>query len=60
MNADTTTGRLPSRVAWTVATVSVVIGIAVSEYLGAGLAGNVLATLVLMAVLALAYEVVAS
>lgn len=59
MNEDTATGSLPPRVAWSLGTISVVLGVTASEYLGTGPIGAVFATLVLMGGLALAYEAVA-
>lgn len=60
MSADTTTGSLPSWVAWLLGTVSVILGVTASEHLGTGRIGAVLATLVLMGSLAFAYEAIAS
>lgn len=60
MNTDTATGSLPSRVASVLGAMSLILGITASDYLGTGRVGAVLATLVLMGVLALGYEAVAS
>jgi hypothetical protein len=59
MNTDTTTGSLPSLVAWVLGATSVVLGVTASDSLGTGRVGAVLATFVLMGVLALSYEAVA-
>ncbi|MDS0295946.1 hypothetical protein [Halogeometricum luteum] len=56
MNDGTTAGSLPNGVAWTLGSVSVALGVTVSEWYGAGAVGSVVATLVLMSVLALGYE----
>lgn len=56
MAAETETKRLPSHIAWALGSTSVVIGVALSEYMGSGPIVAVVATAVLMLVLALAYE----
>jgi len=59
MNTDTATGSLPSRVASVLGATSVVLGVTASDYLGTGRVGAVVATFVLMGMLALGYEAVA-
>ena len=60
MNTDTATGTLPTRIASVLGATSVVLGVTTSDYLGTGRVGAVLATFVLMGVLALGYEAIVS
>lgn len=60
MNTTTTTKRLPSRVAWVLGSVSLVLAVTASEYLGAGPIGAVVGTAVLMLVLARVYKFASS
>lgn len=60
MSRETATGRLPTRVTWVLGSAAVVLAVTVSEYLGTGSTGAVVATPVLMFGLGLAYELVSS
>ncbi len=60
MDSSASSKRLPSRVAWVLGSISVVLGVTASDYLEAGPLVAVAATAVLMLVLALAYEFVST
>lgn len=56
MSQNWWSGTLPNRVAIPAGVVSVVLGVSVSEFYGLGVAGNVVLTVLFMAVLGVAAE----